>query len=50
MNISLQKARPEHIKANKKVQAEFKKNFGEGLKFLEKLDMRSYFWTKAHSN
>jgi len=50
MNISLQKARPEHIKANKKLQAEFKKNFGEELGFLEKLDMRSYFWTKAHSS
>lgn len=50
MDISLQKARPEHIKANKKLQAEFKKKFGEELKSLEKMDMRSYFWTKVHSN
>lgn len=50
MKITLQKARPEHIKANKKLQAQFKKNFGEESKFLGSLDMRSYFWTKAHSN
>ena len=50
MNLSLQKPRPEHIKANKKLQKEFKKNFDEGLKSLEKWDMRSYFWTKAPSN
>lgn len=50
MRISLQRARPEHIKANKKLQAQFKKNFGEESKSLEKLDMRSYFWTKAPSS
>lgn len=50
MDISLQKARPEHIKANKKLQAEFKKNFGEELKSLGKVDMRSYFWTRVPSN
>lgn len=50
MNISLQKARPEHIKANKKLQAKFKKNFGEELKSLEKVDMRSYFWMRAPLN
>jgi transposase len=50
MGISLQKARPEHIKANKKLQAQFKKNFDEELKSLEKLDLRSYFWTKAPSS
>ena len=48
MKITLQKARPEHIKANKKLQAQFKKNFGEDSKFLGSLDMRSYFWTRAH--
>lgn len=48
MKITLQKARPEHIKANKKLQAQFKKNFGEESKFLGNLDMRSYFWTRAH--
>lgn len=50
LGLSLQKARPEHLKANKKLQAEFKKNFDEKLKSLENVDMRSYFWTKAHSN
>lgn len=47
LNLSLQKARPEHIKANKKLQAEFKKNFDDKLKSLGNADMRSYFWTKA---
>ena len=50
MDISLQKARPEHIKANKKLQVKFKKNFDAELKFLEKVDMRSYFWTRVPSN
>lgn len=50
LELSLQKARPEHIKANKKLQAQFKKNFDEELKSLENSDMRSYFWTKAPSN
>lgn len=50
MNLSLQKARPEHIKANKRLQKKFKKNFDEGLRNLGALDMRSYFWTKAPSN
>ena len=50
MGLTLQKARPEHIKTNKKLQAEFKKNFGEELKFLEKVDMRSYFWTRVPSS
>jgi len=50
MGLSLQKARPEHIKANKKLQAEFKKNFDEELKSLGSVDTRSYFWTKQHSS
>lgn len=50
MNLTLQKARPEHLKANKKLQAAFKKNFDEELRSLEKLDMRSYFWTNAPSS
>ena len=50
MKITLQKARPEHIKANKKLQAQFKKNFGEESKFLGSLDRRSYFWTRAPSS
>lgn len=50
MGLSMQKPRPEHIKANKKLQAEFKKNFDDTLKSLGKVDMRSYFWTKQRSN
>lgn len=50
MGLSLQKARPEHIKANKKLQAYFKKNFDEELKSSGNLDMRSYFWTRQRSN
>lgn len=46
-NMSIQKPRPEHIKANKKLQAEFKKNFDEELKNLFMMDMRSPFWMKA---
>ena len=49
-NMSIQKPRPEHIKANKKLQAEFKKNFDEELKNLFMQDMRSPFWTKASSH
>lgn len=50
MDLSLQKARPEHIKANKRLQADFKKNFDGELLSLGNVDMRSYFWTKAPSN
>lgn len=46
-NMSIQKPRPEHIKANKRLQAKFKKNFDEGLRNLCAQDMRSPFWTKA---
>ena len=48
-NMSIQKPRPEHIKANKKLQAKFKKNFDDKLRNLCKQDMRSPFWTKASS-
>jgi transposase len=48
-NMSIQKPRPEHIKANKRLQAKFKKNFDEGLRNLYAQDMRSHFWTKAYS-
>lgn len=47
LNLSLQKPRPEHLKANKKLQAEFKKNFDEELKNLCKQDMRSPILMKA---
>ena len=49
LGLSIQKPRPEHIKANKKLQAQFKKNFDEGLRNSCKQDMRSPFWTKASS-
>ncbi len=48
-NMSIQKPRPEHVKANKKLQAEFKKNFDEELRNLFRQDMRSPFWMKASS-
>jgi len=49
-NMSIQKPRPEHVKANKKLQAEFKKNFDGELKNLFRQDMRSPFWMKASSH
>lgn len=50
LKLSLQKPRPEHIKANKKLQAQFKKNFDEELKNLCMQDMRSHILTKASSH
>ena len=50
IEFSMQKQRPEHIKANKEIQQQFKKNFDEELRNLIRLDMRSSFWMKAHSN
>ena len=47
IKFSLQKQRPEHIRANKEIQRQFKKNFDEELKNLYVQDMRSPFWTKA---
>ena len=47
LNLSLQKPRPKHIKANKKLQAQFKKNFDEELRNLCRQDMRSPILTKA---
>ena len=48
--FSLQKQRPEHIRANKNLQRQFKKNFDKELENLIRTDMRSSFWMKAHSN
>ena len=50
IKFSMQKQRPEHIKANKELQRQFKKNFDEELENLIRTDMRSSFWMKAHSN
>ena len=49
-NMSIQKPRPEHILANKKLQAKFKKNFDGELRNLSMQDMRSPFWMKASSH
>ena len=49
LKLSIQKPRPEHIKANKKLQAEFKKNFDGEFENLLAQDMRSHFWTRASS-
>jgi len=50
LGFTMQKARPEHIKASKALQAEYKKNFDEELAGCGYLDTRSYFWTKQHSH
>ena len=49
MGMTCQKPRPRHIKANKKAQEEFKKNFQIRLDLSLKMDSRSSFWTKASS-
>jgi len=48
--FSLQKQRPEHIRANKEIQRQFKKKFDEELENLILTDMRSSFWMKARLN
>ncbi len=48
--FSIQTPRPEHIKANKELQSEFKKNFDGELENLLKQDMRSSFWMKVSSH
>lgn len=49
LDLSMQKPRPEHLRANKRLQAQFKKNFDGKLANLSKQDMRSSFWTRASS-
>lgn len=49
LDMSCQKPRPAHIKANKKLQEDFKKTLGREFAPSLKMDMRSYFWTKASS-
>ena len=49
MGMTCQKPRPQHVKANKKAQEEFKKNFQKELHLIVKMDSRSSFWTKASS-
>jgi len=49
MGMTCQKPRPRHLKANKKAQEDFKKNFQKELDPLLKMDSRSSFWTKASS-
>jgi len=49
LGFSMQKPRPQHLKANKRLQAQFKKKFGKDFDDCGQLDMRSSFWTKARS-
>jgi len=49
LGFSMQKPRPRHLKANKRLQAQFKKNCGKDFDSLGRLDMRSSFWTRARS-
>ena len=47
--FTMQKPRPEHIKANRKIRDEFKKKHPGDLGFFLELDMRSSFWMKQPS-
>lgn len=47
--FSIQRPRPEHLKANKELQLKSKKNSDEILENLIRQDMRSSFWTKPSS-
>lgn len=49
LGLSCQKPRPTHKKASKKAQEEFKKTSEREFNHMQKMDMRSYFWTKASS-
>lgn len=49
LGLSCQKPRPTHKKASKKAQEDFKKTSEKEYNHLQKMDMRSYFWTKASS-
>jgi len=49
LDLSCQKPRPTHKKASKKAQEEFKKTSEKEYNHMQKMDMRSYFWTKASS-
>jgi transposase len=49
LDLSCQKPRPTHKKASKKAQEDFKKTSEKESNHTQKMDMRSYFWTKASS-
>jgi transposase len=49
LDLSCQKPRPTHKKASKKAQEDFKKTSEKESDHMQKMDMRSYFWTKASS-
>lgn len=49
LDLSCQKPRPTHKKASKKAQEDFKKTSEKESNHMQKMDMRSYFWTKASS-
>lgn len=47
LGFNFKKARPEHKKANKALQEDFKKSFTKRLSHMLMMDGRSYFLTKA---
>lgn len=49
LGLSCQKPRPTHKKASVKAQEDFKKTSEKESGLMQKMDMRSYFWTKASS-
>lgn len=49
IGMTSQKPRPEHVKANKKAQKEFKKKLQKKSNHTLEMDLRSSFWTKASS-
>lgn len=49
MGMTCQKPRPQHLKASKKAQEEFKKKSQKESNLSLKMDSRSSFWTKASS-
>jgi transposase len=49
LDLSCQKPRPTHKKASKKAQEDFKKTSEKEYNNMQKMDLRSYFWTKASS-
>jgi transposase len=49
LGLSCQKPRPTHKKTSMKAQEDFKKTSEKEYNHMQKMDMRSYFWTKASS-
>ena len=49
LGLSCQKPRPMHKKTSEKAQDDFKKTSKKESNHMQRMDMRSYFWTKASS-